>query len=184
MRDSQSDNTAATMESEDTRSTVAIAIQASFLLIVILTSLIGNTLIILAIYRNLSLRSITSVFIANLAMADFLLALLGMPFTMASSITYDWVFGNVWCTINGMLNSIFCIASMLSLAAVSIDRYVAIIKPLQYPLIMTPRVALLMISYVWLHAITLAFLPVFGWSSHYSIQTLIVLWLTTPYKLL
>lgn len=154
------------MESEDTRSTVAIAIQASFLLIVILTSLIGNTLIILAIYRNLSLRSITSVFIANLAMADFLLALLGMPFTMASSITYDWVFGNVWCTINGMLNSIFCIASMLSLAAVSIDRYVAIIKPLQYPLIMTPRVALRMISYVWLHAITLAFLPVFGWSSY------------------
>lgn len=170
MRDNQSENTsdctAATMESGDTRSSVAIAIQASFLLVIILSSLIGNTLIILAIYRNLSLRSITSVFIANLAMADFLLALLGMPFTMASSITYDWVFGDVWCTINGMLNSIFCIASMLSLAAVSIDRYVAIIKPLQYPLIMTHRKALCMISYVWLHAITLAFLPVFGWSSY------------------
>ena len=164
--DSTTDYTAATMESGDTRSSLAIAIQASFLLIIILSSLIGNTLIILAIYRNLSLRSITSVFIANLAMADFLLALLGMPFTMASSITYDWVFGDVWCTINGMLNSIFCIASMLSLAAVSIDRYFAIIKPLQYPLIMTSRVALRMISYVWLHAITLAFLPVFGWSSY------------------
>jgi len=170
MRDNRSDNTTdcteATMQAEDTRSSVAIAIQAAFLLIIMLSSLIGNTLIILAIYRNHSLRSITSVFIANLAMADFLLALLGMPFTMASSITYEWVFGQVWCTINGMLNSIFCIASMLSLAAVSIDRYVAIIKPLQYPLIMTSRVALAMISYVWLHAITLAFLPVFGWSSY------------------
>lgn len=170
MLDNQSDNTTvctvATMAPEDTRSPVAIAIQASFLLIIILSSLVGNTLIILAIYRNLSLRSITSVFIANLAVADFLLALLGMPFTMASSITYDWVFGEVWCTINGMINSIFCIASMLSLAAVSIDRYIAIIKPLQYPLIMTSRVALCMISYVWLHAITLAFFPVFGWSSY------------------
>lgn len=75
------------MVSEDTRSLIAIAIQASFLLVIILSSLMGNTLILLAIYRNHSLRSITSFFIANLAMADFLLALLGMPFTMASSIT-------------------------------------------------------------------------------------------------
>lgn len=151
---------------EDKRSQVAIAIQASFLLVIMLSSLLGNTLILLAIYRNHSLRSITSVFIANLAVADFLLALLGMPFTMASSITYHWVFGDIWCKINGMLNSIFCIASMLSLAAVSIDRYVAIIKPLQYPLIMTSRIALGMITYVWMHAITCAFLPIFGWSSY------------------
>lgn len=151
---------------KDTRSLVAIAIQAAFLLIIMLSSLFGNTLILLAIYRCHSLRSITSVFIANLAMADFLLALLGMPFTMASSITYHWIFGDVWCEINGMLNSIFCIASMLSLAAVSIDRYVAIIKPLQYPLIMTRRVAFGMVTYVWIHAITCAFLPVFGWSSY------------------
>lgn len=151
---------------EDTRSQAAIAIQAAFLLVIMLSSLIGNTLILLAIYRNHSLRSITSVFIANLAMADFLLALLGMPFTMASSITYHWIFGDIWCEINGMLNSIFCIASMLSLAAVSIDRYVAIIKPLQYPLIMTKRIALGMVTYVWFHAITCAFLPVFGWASY------------------
>lgn len=150
----------------DKRSQVAIAIQASFLLVIILSSIIGNTLILLAIYRNHSLRSITSVFIANLAVADFLLAVLGMPFTMASSITYRWVFGDTWCTINGMLNSIFCIASMLSLAAVSIDRYFAIIKPLQYPLIMTWRIALGMVTYVWTHAITCAFLPVFGWASY------------------
>ncbi|XP_074619196.1 octopamine receptor beta-2R-like [Acropora palmata] len=154
------------MVSEDTRSLIAIAIQASFLLVIILSSLMGNTLILLAIYRNHSLRCITSFFIANLAMADFLLALLGMPFTMASSITYHWIFGDIWCKINGMLNSIFCIASMLSLAAVSIDRYVAIIKPLQYPLIMTPPVALGMVTYVWLHAIICAFLPVFGWSNY------------------
>lgn len=170
MQDNRSGNTtdfiATAMDPEDTRSPVVIAVQALFLLIIMLSSLVGNTLIILAIYRNLSLRSITSVFIANLAVADFLLALLGMPFTMASSITYEWVFGDAWCTINGMINSIFCIASMLSLAAVSIDRYFAIIKPLQYPLIMTPRVALRMISYVWLHAIICAFLPVFGWSSY------------------
>ena len=171
MLDNQLNNTtgcmkAAAMSSEDSRSPAAIAIQAAFMLIIILSSLVGNTLIVLAMYRNISLRSITSVFIANLAMADFLLALLGMPFTMASSITYDWVFGKVWCTINGMFNSIFCIASMLSLAAVSIDRYVAIIKPLQYPLIMTSRLAFCMISYVWFHAIILSFLPVFGWSKY------------------
>ena len=154
----------------DPRSVIEITIQAAFLLFVICVSLLGNTLIMVAIYRNYSLRSVTSVFIANLAVADFLLALFGMPFTMASSITFHWIFGSIWCTLNGMINSIFCIASMLSLAAVSVDRYIAIIKPLNYPLLMSHRAALLMVSYVWLHAITCALLPAFGWSSYIFIR--------------
>ncbi|EDO37207.1 predicted protein, partial [Nematostella vectensis] len=126
-------------------------------------SILGNILILLAIKRTRSLQSITSVFIANLAVADFLLAVIGMPFTMTSSITYDWIFGPFWCKLNGMANSVFCIASMLSLAAVSIDRYFAIITPLKYPMLMTPRMAFMLVAWVWLQSLLCGFLPIFGW---------------------
>ena len=153
-------------EDSDPRSTVAVAFQAGFLVLVILSSVVGNALILLAIYRNHRLRSITSVFIASLAVADLGVALIGMPFTLVSSITYTWIFGEFFCKINGLTNSIFCISSMLNLAAVSIDRYIAIIKPLNYPLIMTPRKAFLMLLHVWVQALLCAILPLLGWSQY------------------
>ncbi|XP_020910028.1 octopamine receptor-like [Exaiptasia diaphana] len=150
----------------DHRSQAEIILQAVFLAIIMFSSIFGNILILLAIYTNHRLREITSAFIANLACADLLLALIGMPFTLTSSITYRWVFGWHWCQINGMANSVFCIASMLSLAAVSMDRYIAIIKPLNYKLIMTPRTVTFMIVYVWVQSISCALLPIMGWSRY------------------
>lgn len=150
----------------DHRSQTEVIFQAVFLAIIMFSSIFGNILILLAIYTNHRLREITSVFIASLACADLLLALIGMPFTLISSITYRWIFGWHWCQINGMANSVFCIASMLSLAAVSVDRYIAIMKPLNYKLIMTPRIVTLMIVYVWVHSIASGLLPIIGWSRY------------------
>lgn len=150
----------------DLRSQVEVIFQATFLGVVMLSSILGNILILLAIYTNHRLREITSAFIANLACADLLLAVIGMPFTLTSSITYKWVFGRHWCRINGIANSIFCIASMLSLAAVSVDRYIAIIKPLNYKLIMTRQTVTFMIVYVWGQSLFCALLPIIGWSRY------------------
>lgn len=158
------------MQPSDPSPSIAVGAQAGFLLVVMLSSIIGNILILLAIYRNRSLRSITSVFVANLAVADLLLAILGMPFTMASSITHEWIFGDAWCEINGIINSVFCVASMLSLAAVSIDRYFAIMKPLHYITIMTSKTASYLVAGVWAQSILCAFLPIFGWASYTYIR--------------
>lgn len=150
----------------DPRSQIQIIFQATFLGIIMFSSIFGNILILLAIYTNHRLREITSAFIANLACADLLLALIGMPFTLTSSITYEWIFGLHWCRINGMANSVFCIASMLSLAAVSIDRYIAIIKPLNYKMIMTRRMVTIMLLYVWGQSLFCGLLPIMGWSRY------------------
>ena len=154
----------------DHRSKVAVVFQAMFLAVIMFSSIFGNILILLAIRKNRRLQDITSVFIANLACADLLLAVIGMPFTLTSSISYIWVFGPHWCEINGFANSVFCIASMLSLGAVSVDRYIAILKPLKYKLIMTTRTVSLMIVYVWFQSTFCALLPIFGWSKYTYIQ--------------
>jgi histamine receptor H2 len=94
----------------------------------------------------------TNVFVANLALADLLLAILGMPFTLASSITIDWVFGDVMCKLQGFFNSIFCEASILTLTFVSLERFIAIIYPLKYHSLITPLSMKIMLAFIWLQA--------------------------------
>ncbi|EDO46536.1 predicted protein [Nematostella vectensis] len=139
--------------------------------IIIFFATTGNILILLAIYMDRTLRTMTNVFVVNLACADLLLALIGMPFTLVSSITFQWVFGDVWCVINGMAVTLFCVASMLTLAAVSIDRYIAIIHPLKYTELMHSRTATGIIVYIWAHSFIVALLPVFRWSRYIYIRS-------------
>ena len=162
---------AADISSLDTRSGAAIAFQAASMVIIMTVALGGNLLILVAIYIDKTLQIITNVFIINLACADLLLAIIGMPFTLASSITYDWIFGNTWCKVNGMANSLFCIASILTLAAVSIDRYFAIIYPLRYTTWITNKVAAGIIVYIWCHALLMACLPLTDWSKYAFIRS-------------
>lgn len=162
---------AADGSSMDTRSTAAVILQAASMVAIIIVALGGNILILLAIYIDKTLQTITNVFIINLACADLLLTIIGMPFTLASSITYDWIFGGTWCKVNGMANSLFCVASILTLSAVSIDRYLAILYPFKYTTWITNKVAAGMIAYIWSHSLLVACLPLTNWSNYTFIRS-------------
>ena len=64
----------------DPRSKFAIALQAASMVVIMVVALGGNLLILAAIYIDKTLQTITNVFIVNLACADMLLAIIGMPF--------------------------------------------------------------------------------------------------------
>lgn len=162
---------AAEHSSMDTRSAAAVTLQAASMVAIIIVALGGNILILLAIYIDKTLQTITNVFIINLACADLLLTIIGMPFTLASSITYDWIFGGTWCKVNGMANSLFCVASILTLSAVSIDRYLAILYPFKYTTWITNKVAAGMIAYIWSHSLLVACLPLTNWSNYTFIRS-------------
>lgn len=81
---------------QDLRSRGGVFLQAASMVAIILVALGGNLLILAAIYIDKTLQTITNAFIINLACADLLLTMIGMPFTLASSITYDWIFGDKW----------------------------------------------------------------------------------------
>lgn len=65
--------------------------------IVFLVGLVGNALVCIAVYRNHSMRTVTNYFIVNLAVADFLVLLLCLPFTVLWDITETWFFGLALC---------------------------------------------------------------------------------------
>jgi len=61
-----------------------------------------------------------------------------------------WPFGGLWCRVWLAVDVWMCTASILNLCAISLDRYVAISRPVKYPTVMSPRRARLLIVAVWI----------------------------------
>lgn len=131
---------------------------------IILIGVIGNVLTLVVIISYHPLRDVTGMFLANLAVVDLLQSTFGMPLIAVSAFRRQWIFGETLCTISGLTNSLFCIASVLTLTAISVDRWLTIVFPLKYRAWLTVVRVRIVLAYIWLQALTIAFLPVLGWS--------------------
>jgi len=63
--------------------------------IIFILGVSGNSLVVLVVWRNKSLQTVTNIFIANLAASDVMMCLLAVPFTPISGLISDWIFGKV-----------------------------------------------------------------------------------------
>jgi octopamine receptor len=77
-----------------------------------------------------------------------------------------WLFGDTWCTIWLAVDVWMCTASILNLCAISLDRYVAVTRPVSYPSIMNSGRAKLLIAGVWVLSFFICFPPLVGWKDH------------------
>ena len=142
---------------------------------IILIGVIGNVLTLLVIICYHPLRDVTGMFLANLAVADLLQSSFGMPLIAVSAFRRQWIFGEALCTISGLTNSLFCIASVLTLTAISVDRWLAIVFPLKYGAWLTVVRARTVLAYIWMQALFIAVLPVLGWSRFVQVTVLVFL---------
>ncbi|KAL3865125.1 hypothetical protein ACJMK2_006754 [Sinanodonta woodiana] len=141
-------------------------IMASILVAVIMFVIVfGNLLVVVAIATDKNLKSTQHWFIASLAVADFLLGLVIMPFSLANELMGYWYFGYVWCDLWKAIDVLLCTASILSICLVSLDRYWSIIKPVEYAGQRTPTRAALMIAAVWILSAVICVPPLIGWKN-------------------
>jgi len=100
-------------------------LEAAVLIIIFLTSLIGNSLVLKLILSKRGTKTITNLFVCNLIVTD-LLYILTIPFIAAVRVTSTWVLGRFMCSfINYWL--FVCGSTMIwTMTAISIDRYVNI----------------------------------------------------------
>uniref|UniRef100_A0A3B1K0U0 Alpha-1B adrenergic receptor n=1 Tax=Astyanax mexicanus TaxID=7994 RepID=A0A3B1K0U0_ASTMX len=129
----------------------------------IVFAIVGNILVILSVVCNRHLRIPTNYFIINLAMADLLLGTTVLPVSATLEILNYWVFGRIFCDIWAAVDVLCCTASIMSLCVISIDRYIGVRYPLQYPSIVTEKRALLAMLGVWVLATVISIGPLLGW---------------------
>lgn len=64
-----------------------------------IVGLSGNVLVCFAVWRNRSMRTVTNIFIVNLAIADLAVIIICLPPTLLSDVTETWYFGFAMCKI-------------------------------------------------------------------------------------
>ncbi|XP_021693340.1 uncharacterized protein LOC5567281 isoform X2 [Aedes aegypti] len=131
---------------------------------IIIGAVLGNALVIISVHKNRKLRVITNYFVVSLAMADIMVALCAMTFNASVELSGRWLFGPFMCDVWNSLDVYFSTASILHLCCISVDRYFAIVRPLEYPLYMTHRTVGFMLANVWMLPALISFTPIFlGW---------------------
>ncbi|KAJ1525181.1 hypothetical protein ONE63_010013 [Megalurothrips usitatus] len=137
---------------------------ASFVVtLLMIVVVVGNMLVIIAIATEKALKNIQNWFIASLAVADFFLGLVIMPFSLANELMGYWVFGNFWCDIHSAMDVLLCTASIMNLCLISLDRYWSITQAVDYLKKRTPFRAAVMITAVWIMSGLICIPPLLGW---------------------
>lgn len=81
-------------------------IQIPLYAVILLLALVGNFLVIMTLVQHRRMRTITNVFLLNLAVSDMLLGVLCMPTTLVGALLRDFIFGSVMCRVLPFLQGI------------------------------------------------------------------------------
>ena len=97
---------------------------------IFLFSVTGNTLVILTVLLLRKMKTVPMIFIANLAACDLTTTVSSIAFDLPMEELGYWPYGAALCKIIYPLATFSTNAAALTLVAISIDRYVSIICPL------------------------------------------------------
>ncbi|KFV61382.1 Somatostatin receptor type 5, partial [Dryobates pubescens] len=117
-------------------------------LLVCAVGLSGNTLVIYVVLRYAKMKTVTNIYILNLAVADVLF-MLGLPFMATQNAISYWPFGSFLCRLVMAADGINQFTSIFCLTVMSMDRYLAVVHPIKSTKWRRPRVAKLISLTVW-----------------------------------
>ncbi|XP_038166914.1 adenosine receptor A3 [Arvicola amphibius] len=127
-----------------------------------LCAVVGNMLVIWVVKLNPSLRTTTFYFIVSLALADIAVGILVMPLAIAVSLDVKMHFYT--CLFMACVILIFTHASIMSLLAIAVDRYLRVKLTVRYRAVTTQRRIWLSLGLCWLVSFLVGLTPMFGWN--------------------
>ncbi|XP_004645821.1 putative olfactory receptor 5AK3 [Octodon degus] len=113
-------------------------------LVIYTTSMVGNTGMILLIHTDSRLQTPMYFFLQHLAFVDICYTSAITPKMLQNFVVDNKSISYVGCVIQLLVYAIFATGDCYLLAAMAVDRYVAICKPLRYPIIMSRTVCTLL----------------------------------------
>ncbi|CAF4787208.1 unnamed protein product [Rotaria sp. Silwood1] len=112
----------------------------------------NNLLTILIILLNRDMHTVTNCYLLNLAISDSLPLIVSLPFEIAFlPITVPW--GQLGCKLRSLLAETSTNASILTISAFTIERYLAVCRPLHTSFLSTTRRAIKIQIFIWFIAI-------------------------------
>ncbi|XP_072051745.1 trace amine-associated receptor 9-like [Amphiura filiformis] len=131
-------------------------IRSCCMTIVSLLIVFGNAFCLLVLRRtnNIGLRDTTKIFLISLTCADLSLGIFGaIPVTISAGLGYfpdTYISTPVsFCTLHASAVHSLSLISCLSLFVVTVERYISVVSPLRYPLIVTVRRTKIVVIFLW-----------------------------------
>nr|WOA03690.1 CHH family candidate receptor A2beta [Carcinus maenas] len=130
---------------------------------------VGNILTCLVVAKNRTMRTSTNYYLVNLAVADLLTLFFALPMEVYLMwVQYPWPWGEAACRLRAMMPELVAHVSVLTILAVSGERYVAITNPVYarttHTLARTARV----LPVIWL----LSLVAAVPWGYYYQVNQL------------
>ena len=136
----------------------------SVVLVIAAIIVAGNSLVVLSVVCNRRLQTKTSAFITSLAVGDLMIGLVLMPLIVVSNTVGPSVENGLkYCHVTISIAVMLMFNSVANLGAVTFDRFLAVVVPLRYKSIMTKRLIVPIIAFVWVFSTIFGFIPFMGW---------------------
>ncbi|XP_053442435.1 neuropeptide FF receptor 1 [Nycticebus coucang] len=119
--------------------------------LIFLLCMVGNALVCFIVLKNRHMRTVTNMFILNLAVSDLLVGIFCMPTTLVDNLITGWPFDNATCKMSGLVQGMSVSASVFTLVAIAVERFRGIVHPFREKL--TLRKALVTIAVIWVLAL-------------------------------
>ncbi|KAJ0057532.1 hypothetical protein NL108_009288 [Boleophthalmus pectinirostris] len=129
---------------------------------IVVVSVVGNMVVIWITLTHKRMRTVTNYFLVNLAFAEASMSAFNTVINFAYAVHNEWYFGLVYCRFHNFFPVAAIFASIYSMTAISLDRYIAITHPLQKRLSSTET--RVVVTIIWILALLLAF-PQYYYSS-------------------
>ena len=150
----------------ETISIVNCALNAPLMLI----SIIGNTLVLIAIWRTSALRSPSIILVCSLAASDLTVGFVVQPLYITSTITGNSVLFQATLMTAACATGV----SLLIITAISVDRFLALHYHMRYPSLMTTHRAMYTSATLWLISFLLSFLTFWKMSAYYFVTAVTI----------
>ena len=136
------------------RTTAVVIIESFFMFLINFISFSGNLLLGIAVIKNPNLRrTVPNMYIITLAASDFLMSLLGIPFSVASVMTGEWPFNDFICQLQGFWILLMCAVSLQTLAVTAVNRYFRVVRSrVLYQKIFNMKTTKITIAILWIVA--------------------------------
>ncbi|KAH1012427.1 pyrokinin-1 receptor [Dendroctonus ponderosae] len=125
--------------------------------VIFLTGVIGNISTCIVISKNKSMHTATNYYLFSLAVSDMLLLLSGLPLEMYKIWSPDsFIFGHFICFLQGFSAEMSANATVLTITAFTVERYVAICHPFVSQTMSKLSRCIRIIVFIWIVALVLA----------------------------
>ena len=118
--------------------------------VIFLLGIFGNSLVIHVILSRRRMRTVSNLFLMNLAFADLTFILICVPTTALNYAMESWPLGLIMCKINQYLLFVTVYVTIYTLVMISAIRFLAVVFPLESSNLRTRKNALICIVVIWM----------------------------------